>query len=61
MRRAEESKSQLVGRYGIDAERIAVYGKGKVPGPVDDFEPNRRCDFIMYNAKEAENDATSNQ
>ncbi|MGM9746678.1 MAG: OmpA family protein [Paludibacteraceae bacterium] len=61
MKRAEESKNQLVGRYGIDADRINVYGKGKVPGPVDDFEPNRRCDFIMYNAKEANNEENSNQ
>ncbi len=54
LRRAEESKRQLVKRYGIAEERINVYGKGQVPGPVDDFEPNRRCDFIMYNLKDSE-------
>lgn len=54
LKRAEESKLQLVNRYGINANRINVYGKGQVPGPVDDFEPNRRCDFIMYKEKDAE-------
>ncbi len=54
LRRAEESKRQLVKRYGIAEDRINVYGKGQVPGPVDDFEPNRRCDFIMYNLKDSE-------
>ncbi len=54
LRRAQESKRQLVKRYGIAADRINVYGKGQVPGPVGDFEPNRRCDFIMYNLKDAE-------
>lgn len=54
LKRAEESKMQLVRRYGISGDRINVYGKGQVPGPVDNFEPNRRCDFIMYNEKDAE-------
>ncbi|MGN0187711.1 MAG: OmpA family protein [Paludibacteraceae bacterium] len=60
VKRAEEAKNQLIRRYGINADRIAIYGKGKVPGPVDDFEPNRRCDFIMYTDKDKP-DTTSNQ
>ncbi len=51
IKRAEEAKEQLVNRYGVDANRINTYGKGKQPGPADDFEPNRRCDFVMYNEK----------
>ena len=48
MRRAEDTKRELVRRYGVSANRINTYGKGKTPGPVDDFMPNRRCDLILF-------------
>lgn len=47
IQRAEDVKRVLVRRYGIAADRIRTYGKGKTPGPVDDFAPNRRCDLII--------------
>lgn len=47
MKRAEVAKRELVSRYGISADRINTYGNGKIPGPVDDFAPNRRCDLIL--------------
>lgn len=61
LKRAEEAKMQLERRYGIDGDRINVYGKGQVPGPIDNFEPNRRCDFIMYNKKDAEKHKQANE
>lgn len=48
MKRAEDTKRELVRRYGISANRINTFGKGKTPGPVDDFMPNRRCDLILF-------------
>jgi|GEM_PF-989022 len=48
MRRAEDTKRELVRRYGVSPNRISTYGKGKTPGPVDDFMPNRRCDLILF-------------
>lgn len=48
MRRAEDTKRELVRRYGVSPNRINTYGKGKTPGPVDDFMPNRRCDLILF-------------
>lgn len=47
MKRAEATKRELVNRYGISADRINTYGKGKTAGPVDNFAPNRRCDLIL--------------
>ncbi len=47
MKRAEVAKRELVYRYGISADRINTYGKGKMSGPVDSFAPNRRCDLIL--------------
>jgi outer membrane protein OmpA-like peptidoglycan-associated protein len=48
MRRAEDTKRELVRRYGVSPNRINTFGKGKTPGPVDDFMPNRRCDLILF-------------
>lgn len=48
MKRAEDTKRELVRRYGVPANRINTYGKGRTPGPIDDFMPNRRCDMILF-------------
>lgn len=47
IKRAESVKNELVKKYGIDANRINVIGKGKVDGPKDSYLPNRRCEFIF--------------
>lgn len=33
MRRAEDTKRELVRRYGVSPNRINTFGKGKTPGP----------------------------
>lgn len=47
IRRAETIKNILVKQYGIDGNRIAVYGKGRTKGPKDKFIANRRADVFI--------------
>ena len=47
LKRAETVKNILVKKYGIDANRITVVGKGKTQGPKDKFIVNRRCDVFI--------------
>ena len=47
VRRAETIKNILVKQYGIDGNRITVYGKGRTKGPKDKFIANRRADVFI--------------
>ncbi len=47
-RRVEVVKNELVNKYGIDASRISLTGKGKMENPPRADLKNRRCDFYFY-------------
>ncbi len=47
IRRAKTVRDILVKKYGIDASRIKAIGKGEINNGIENFMPNRRCDFIL--------------
>lgn len=47
LRRAETVRDRLIEDFGVNARAISVFGMGKVFSGKENFQINRRCDFIL--------------